>query len=574
MKEELLALRREMEKRGLDAYLVPTTDFHGSEYVNDYFKCRQYVSGFTGSAGTLLVTGDFAGLWTDGRYFLQAEKQLQGSGISLMRINQPGVLSIREYLTENLEPESTIAFDGRVVDADFGMSLETDYNIEYDMDLVGEIWKERPVLHGNEIYELPLEAVGETAESKLKRLRLAMEEKGADYHIITGLEEIAWLYNLRGSDVSHTPVFFAFALISKDEDRLYTLHSAGRSIGDRDTLPYFQFFEDIKELKQGRLLLDMKKASYTLVKSIPEEVKLLNDMDPVEAMKAVKNQTELRCTENAHIKDGLAMVQFIFWLKNNVGKIDISEISAADKLEALRRRQPGCFDLSFGTIPGYMENGAIVHYAPTADTNKRLRPEGLLLVDSGGQYEDGTTDITRTIALGSLTDEMRENYTTVLKSNLELSMAEFEQGTTGAQLDEIARKPLKARGLDFNHGTGHGVGHILSVHEGPNRISPTGGDWPILPGMITTDEPGVYKEGAYGIRLENELVCVEKEKDGALGFEPITLCPFDRDAILPEMLSEEERKYLNAYHEKVYRVLESRLETEVRSWLREQTEEL
>lgn len=572
MKEELLALRREMEKRGIDAYLVPTTDFHGSEYVNDYFKCRKYVSGFTGSAGTLLVTNDFAGLWTDGRYFLQAEKQLQGSGISLMRINQPGVLSIREYLTENLEPESTIAFDGRVVDADFGMSLETDYNIEYDMDLVGEIWKERPVLHGNEIYELPLEAVGETAESKLKRLRLAMEEKGADYHIITGLEEIAWLYNLRGSDVSHTPVFFAFSIISRDEDRLYTLYPIAKVLEGRESLPYFQFFEDIKELKKGSLLLDTKKASYTLVKSLPENVEIISDVDPVEAMKAVKNQTELRCTENAHIKDGTAMVQFIFWLKSNVGKTAISEISAADKLETLRRQQTGCFDLSFDTISGYMENGAIVHYTPTPDTDRQLRPEGLLLVDSGGQYEDGTTDITRTIALGPLTDEMREDYTTVLKSNLELSMAVFEKGITGSQLDQIARNPLRAKGLDFNHGTGHGVGHILSVHEGPNRISPTGGDWPILPGMITTDEPGVYKEGAYGIRLENELVCVEK--DGSLAFEPITLCPFDRDAILPEMLSEEERKYLNAYHEKVYRVLESRLETEVRSWLREQTEEL
>lgn len=572
MKEELLALRREMGKRGIDAYLVPTTDFHGSEYVNDYFKCRQYVSGFTGSAGTLLVTGDFAGLWTDGRYFLQAEKQLQGSGISLMRINQPGVLSIREYLAENLKPESVVAFDGRVVDADFGMSLETDYNIEYDMDLVGEIWKERPVLRGSEIYKLPPEVVGETAESKLKRLRLAMEEKGADYHIITGLEEIAWLYNLRGSDVSHTPVFFAFSIISRDEDRLYTLYPIAKVLEGRESLPYFQFFEDIKELKKGSLLLDTKKASYTLVKSLPENVEIISDVDPVEAMKAVKNQTELRCTENAHIKDGTAMVQFIFWLKSNVGKTAISEISAADKLETLRRQQTGCFDLSFDTISGYMENGAIVHYTPTPDTDRQLRPEGLLLVDSGGQYEDGTTDITRTIALGPLTDEMREDYTTVLKSNLELSMAVFEKGITGSQLDQIARNPLRAKGLDFNHGTGHGVGHILSVHEGPNRISPTGGDWPILPGMITTDEPGVYKEGAYGIRLENELVCVEK--DGSLAFEPITLCPFDRDAILPEMLSEEERKYLNAYHEKVYRVLESRLETEVRSWLREQTEEL
>ncbi len=572
MKEELLALRREMGKRGIDAYLVPTTDFHGSEYVNDYFKCRKYVSGFTGSAGTLLVTGDFAGLWTDGRYFLQAEKQLQGSGISLMRINQPGVLSIREYLAENLKPESVVAFDGRVVDADFGKSLETDYNIKFDLDLVGEIWEERPALHGNEIYELPLEAVGETAESKLKRLRLAMEEKGADYHIITGLEEIAWLYNLRGSDVSHTPVFFAFSIISRDEDRLYTLYPIAKVLEGRESLPYFQFFEDIKELKKGSLLLDTKKASYTLVKSLPENVEIISDVDPVEAMKAVKNQTELRCTENAHIKDGTAMVQFIFWLKSNVGKAAISEISAADKLETLRRQQTGCFDLSFDTISGYMENGAIVHYTPTPDTDRQLRPEGLLLVDSGGQYEDGTTDITRTIALGPLTDEMREDYTTVLKSNLELSMAVFEKGITGSQLDQIARNPLRAKGLDFNHGTGHGVGHILSVHEGPNRISPTGGDWPILPGMITTDEPGVYKEGAYGIRLENELVCVEK--DGSLAFEPITLCPFDRDAILPEMLSEEERKYLNAYHEKVYRVLESRLETEVRSWLREQTGEL
>lgn len=572
MKEELLALRREMGKRGIDAYLVPTTDFHGSEYVNDYFKCRKYVSGFTGSAGTLLVTNDFAGLWTDGRYFLQAEKQLAGSGISLMKINQPGVLSIREYLAENLKPESVVAFDGRVVDADFGKSLETDYNIKFDLDLVGEIWEERPALHGNEIYELPLEAVGETAESKLKRLRLAMEEKGADYHIITGLEEIAWLYNLRGSDVSHTPVFFAFSIISRDEDRLYTLYPIAKVLEGRESLPYFQFFEDIKELKKGSLLLDTKKASYTLVKSLPENVEIISDVDPVEAMKAVKNQTELRCTKNAHIKDGTAMVQFIFWLKSNVGKTAISEISAADKLETLRRQQTGCFDLSFDTISGYMENGAIVHYAPTPDTDRQLRPEGLLLVDSGGQYEDGTTDITRTIALGPLTDEMREDYTTVLKSNLELSMAAFEQGTTGSQLDQIARNPLRAKGLDFNHGTGHGVGHILSVHEGPNRISPTGGDWPILPGMITTDEPGVYKEGAYGIRLENELVCVEK--DGSLVFEPITLCPFDRDAILPEMLSEEERKYLNAYHEKVYRVLESRLETEVRSWLREQTEEL
>ncbi len=566
MREQLTALRREMAKRGIDAYIIPTTDFHGSEYVNEYFKCRQYVSGFTGSAGTLLVTGEWAGLWTDGRYFLQAAAQLAGSGIELMKMNHAGVPALEDWLEQNLAAGSTVGFDGRVVDLACGRRLEKTFRLKYDEDLVGEIWLTRPKLCGNRIWALPQSATGESSESKLERLRRAMAEKGADYHLITRLEEIAWLYNLRGSDVAHTPVFFAFALISRDEDRLYVLDE---SFAGRKTRPYFEVFRDLGELPPGRILLDTASVSYTLVRLLPPKVAIIDAPDPLEAMKAVKNSTEIRCSENAHLKDGLAMVNFIYWLKSNIGKIEMSEISAADYLEAARREQPGCFDLSFATISGYMENGAIVHYAPTAESNKKLAPRGFLLVDSGGQYEDGTTDITRTIALGPLTQEMKEDYTTVLKAHLALAMAVFARGTSGKELDEVARRPLWARGLDFDHGTGHGVGHILSVHEGPNRIAPRGSDWPILPGMITTDEPGVYKEGKYGIRLENELLCVESAK--LLAFRPLTLCPFDREAILPEMLTAEELAYLNSYQQAVCEILAPLLEPQAAAWLREET---
>ncbi|MFQ7736604.1 MAG: M24B family metallopeptidase, partial [Emergencia timonensis] len=496
MRQQLINLRQKMQQNQIDAYLIPTTDYHGSEYVNDYFKCRKYISGFSGSAGTLIITMGEAWLWTDGRYFLQAAKQLEGTGIDLMKMGQPDVPTISEYLEATLTREDCLGFDGRVVDCEMGRQLAEKFKVRWDIDLVGEIWTDRPTLDGSEIYAIPESVTGESASSKLSRVRRYMAEKGADYHLITKMEEIAWLFNLRGNDVANTPVFFSFALIEQERASLYVLDdSADLAIDGIEFFPYLQIFEDLRKLQKGRILLDEEIASYAITAAIPDSVEIISDSDPAELMKALKNPVEIAATKNAHIKDGVAMVNFLYWLKKTIGRVPMSEISAADYLENCRRSQKGWFDLSFGTISGYAGNGAIIHYDPTPETDKELRPEGFLLVDSGGQYEDGTTDITRTIALGPITDVMKAHYTAVLRCNIDLAMAKFSAGTTGAQLDEIARKPLKDMGLDYNHGTGHGVGHILSCHEGPQIISPKGTRCPLYPGMITSDEPGVYIEG-------------------------------------------------------------------------------
>lgn len=571
MRQQLINLRQKMQQNQIDAYLIPTTDYHGSEYVNDYFKCRKYISGFSGSAGTLVITMGEAWLWTDGRYFLQAAKQLEGTGIGLMKMGQPDVLTIPEYLETTLTSEDCLGFDGRVVDCEMGRQLAEKFKVRWDIDLVGEIWADRPALDGSEIYAIPESVTGESASSKLSRVRRYMAEKGADYHLITKMEEIAWLFNLRGNDVANTPVFFSFALIEQERASLYVLDdSADLAIDGIEFFPYLQIFENLGKLQKGRILLDEEIASYAITAAIPDSVEIISDSDPAELMKALKNPVEIAATKNAHIKDGVAMVNFLYWLKKTIGKIPMSEISAADYLENCRRSQKGWFDLSFGTISGYAGNGAIIHYDPTPETNKELRPEGFLLVDSGGQYEDGTTDITRTIALGPITDVMKEHYTAVLRCNIDLATAKFSAGTTGAQLDEIARKPLKDMGLDYGHGTGHGVGHILSCHEGPQIISPKGTRCPLYPGMITSDEPGVYIEGKYGIRLENELLCVELS-DVSYAFETITLCPFDREAILPDRLTDEELEYLNNYHQKVQETLTPLVSKEIAEWLAEQT---
>lgn len=600
MRQQLINLRKKMKERGIDACLIPTTDYHGSEYVNDYFKCRKYISGFSGSAGTLVITMEEAWLWTDGRYFLQAAKQLADTGIGLMKMGQPGVPTISEYLEAVLTADSCLGFDGRVVDCNTGRQLAERFKLQHDIDLVGEIWEDRPPLRSSDIYPIPESVTGEPAASKLSRIRQYMAEKGADYHLITKMEEIAWIFNLRGNDVTNTPVFFSFALIEQACARLYVLDDRFHSDLDGvEVFPYLQVFDDLRKLARGRILLDEEIASYAIAAAIPDSVEIVNGSDPAELMKALKNPTEIASTKNAHIKDGAAMVEFLYWLKKNIGKMPISEISAADYLENRRRNQEGCFDLSFGTISGYAANGAIIHYDPTPETNKVLQPEGFLLVDSGGQYEDGTTDITRTIVLGRLTDTMKEHYTAVLRCNIDLATARFNAGTTGAELDEIARKPLHDIGLDYGHGTGHGVGHILSVHEGPQIISPKGTRCPFYPGMITSDEPGVYIEGEYGIRLENELLCIEADagqddilskeprdlhdricagtpqlqldRSSSYAFETITLCPFDREAILTEKLTDEELAYLNDYHQTVRETLQPLLSGEVAEWLSEQT---
>lgn len=573
MKKEITALRSEMKNHGIDVYLVPTTDFHGSEYINDYFKCREFLSGFNGSAGTLVVTQNEARLWTDGRYFLQAEAQLAGSGIELMKMGEPDVPTIEEYLTNTVKTSDCVGFDGRVIDTTFGKMLADTYKISYETDLTDLIWKDRPSILPSEIYALPESVTGESSSSKLMRIRKCMADAGADYHLVTSLDDIAWIYNLRGDDVENTPVFYAYTLISKDDARLYIMDKKLSDIETAEILPYDKILEDIAALNKGTILIDAEKVNYTILKTIPDDVEIINQPNPSELMKAIKNTDEIRSTRNAHLKDGIAMVNFIYWLKKNIGKIPMSEISVADYLQKCREAQDGFRDLSFETISGYASNGAIIHYAPTPETDAKLKPEGFLLVDSGGQYNDGTTDITRTIVLGPLTEEMKVHYTTVLRCHIKLSMAEFNKETLCIDLDKITREPLNKIGHNYNHGTGHGVGHLLSVHEGPQWISPRGKDVSLYPGMITSNEPGLYLEGKYGIRIETEILCKEKEP-GIYNFETLTLCPYDREAINADALTSDEKSWLNAYHKDVYDKLSPYLEENVSTWLKEVTAEI
>ena len=571
MRRQLETLRKIMGDKNIDAYIIPTTDFHGSEYVNDYFKCREFVSGFTGSAGTLAVTGAEAALWTDGRYFVQAEAELEGSGIRLMREGEVGTPGIVEWLEQNLMAGSqnptknghnpktaTVGFDGRVVSAKMGAELAEKFRIKHEIDLIGEIWAERPELRGSEIYALPGVVTGESPVSKLSRLRCELQKAGADSHLITSLEEIAWLFNLRASDVMHTPVFYAFALIEQERARVYLLNhskNVAELFGENvETRPYMAIFDDLKALKSGSIMLDENNVSFGLSAALPAGILRINREDPAMLMKAVKNPAEIACTRQAHLRDGAAVTRFISWLKENAGKQEITEISAAERLWQERKKE-GAYDLSFDTIAGYGAHGAIIHYEATPATNVKLKPEGFLLVDSGGQYEDGTTDITRTIALGELTEEMKRCYTAVLKAHIALATAVFDVETTGADLDLLAREEIRKIGLDYKHGTGHGVGHMLSVHEGPASISPRGANTHVLPGMIMSNEPGVYLENKFGIRLENEILCVDLG-GGKYGFETISLCPFEEEAIITEMLTKKEKAWLNEYHANVYRKVE------------------
>ena len=607
MRKELIALREAMANYDIDMYIVPTGDFHGSEYLHDYFKTRRFVSGFTGSAGTLVVTKDEARLWTDGRYFLQAAMELEDSGIDLMKDKEPGVPDIKDYVKDKLSSmggHPILGFNGKTLPYEAGeeyaeIASNAGGEIASDYDLVGEIWSDRPPLTGNPVWQLPLTSAGLPYETKIQQVRDLMKKAGADYHLITTLDDNAWLYNLRGSDVAHTPVFFSYSLITPTETILYIFDD----VCPKEAIPegvtvksYFQGPDilsvclDVEMIPEGStLLIDGKTVPYTIVNIVPEKVKLMtSDVIPSSRLKAIKNEVEIESTKEAHINDGVAMVNFIYWLKKSIGKEEITEISASDYLEAQRRALPGFLDLSFDTIAGYMEHGAIVHYSATPETNATLRPEGFLLIDSGGQYETGTTDITRTIALGPLTEKMKESYTAVLRGHLDLAMARFPDGTRGIDLNKLATSPLDEYGIGYNHGTGHGVGHVLCVHEGPNRINNISEE-PIIPGMITSDEPGYYPEGEFGVRIENEILCAPgipgsctcadrgmdapecsgncPPEEMCYRFEMLTCCPYERDAIVASMLTSEERVYLNDYHAWVYESLAPRLSAEVKEWL-------
>lgn len=590
MKRELELLRVKMKETGVDACLIPTSDFHGSEYVGDYFKCREYISGFTGSAGTLVVTLDEAGLWTDGRYFLQAAKQLSGSGITLMRERQPGVPSIEEYLKTTLKKGETLGFDGRCIMAEYADTLITQLNalgvaVRTDIDLPGAVWEKRPPLSAQAVWPLPVEYAGESSESKIKRVREFLSEKKAQYLLLTSLEDIAWLLNMRGNDVESTPVILSYLLLGQQEIIWYVqeecLSEKIKILLEMQGIknaPYAQIYEDVKKLpEEASVYYDKTAVNTALVSALPDKVKKIEGVNPTLLFKAKKNPVEVENERKAHIKDGVAVTKFIYWLKKNVGKQKVTECAAAAKLEEFRMAQENYIEPSFAPIIAYKEHGAIVHYSATKESDAEIQPESFVLADTGGHYLEGTTDITRTIALGTLTQEEKEMYTTVLKGHIQLETACFLQGCSGQSLDILARTPLWEKGFDYNHGTGHGVGYLLSVHEGPNsfryRPSVNGRNDCILEeGMIISDEPGIYLEGKFGIRLENMIVCqkdVENEYGSFLCFDSLTLVPFDLSAIILEELSTKERRWLEQYHKKVFETISPYLTEEETEWLKE-----
>lgn len=595
IQERLEALRRQMQKRKIDIYVVPTADFHESEYVGEHFKARRFITGFTGSAGTAVITLTEAGLWTDGRYFVQAEKQLAGSTVTLYRMGEEGVPKVDEFIGEKLPEGGCLGFDGRVVNGAWGgrlnrLASEKHASLHVDEDLIDLIWEERPALPKEPLFLLEEIYSGKSTADKIADVREAMKKEGANVHILTSLYDIAWLLNIRGGDIDYVPVVLSYLVLTERECVWFLQEEvvdgkirAYLDENDITTKPYQGIYEHVAGLPaDASVLLDKNTVNYRIVSSLRPEIKVIDRPNPTEWMKAVKNQTEVDNTRKAHVKDGVAFTKFMYWLKTNIGKIPMTEISASDYLEEKRREQEHFIELSFDTICAYGPNAAMMHYAATPETDTELKPEGFLLVDSGGHYLEGTTDITRTMALGPVTDEMKLHFTTVCRSNLNLAHAKFLYGCTGLNLDILARGPLWELGLDYKCGTGHGVGYVLNVHEGPNgfrwRVVPERHDNGVLEeGMITTDEPGVYLEGKYGIRTENELVCRKAEKNEYgqfMEFENITYAPIDLDAIEPALMSGREKKMLNDYHKMVYETLSPYMTAEENEWLKVYTREI
>lgn len=592
IQERLKALREEMKKRNIDIYVVPTSDFHESEYVGEHFKARKFITGFTGSAGTAVITLTEAGLWTDGRYFVQAENQLKGSTVTLYRMGEEGVPKVDEFIGEKLPEGGCLGFDGRVVNGTWGRKLEKiasgkQASLQVSEDLIDLIWSDRPALSKKPLFLLEEKYTGKSTKEKMADLRKAMKDEGANVHILTSLYDIAWLLNIRGSDIESVPVVLSYLVLTEEECLWFLQEEIVtpeiRSYLEENkitTKPYDAVYEYVPQLPADSVvLMDGGAVNYRISSSLDKKIKVVDKPNPTELMKAIKNKTEVDNTRMAHVKDGVAFTKFMYWLKTNIGKIPMTEISASDYLEARRREQDNFIELSFETICAYGANAAMMHYAATPETDTELKPEGFLLVDSGGHYFEGTTDITRTMALGPITDEMRLHFTAVCRSNLNLANAKFLYGCTGLNLDILSRGPLWEMGIDYKCGTGHGVGYVLNVHEGPNgfrwRVVPERHDDGTLEeGMITTDEPGVYLEGKYGIRTENELVCHKAEKNEYgqfMCFENITYAPIDLDAIDSELMTGREKKLLNDYHKMVYETLSPYMTEEENEWLKHYT---
>lgn len=591
IQERLQNLRAKMQENGMQAYIIPTSDFHETEYVSDYFACRKYMSGFTGSAGTLVVLTDQAGLWTDGRYFIQAQAQLQDTGIALMKMGQPETPSIEDYICQNLSKGSKVGFDGRVINYMDYKRYHAIFNshqidIVANLDLVNEIWQDRPALPATKTFHYALRYAGVSMEDKLAQVRQAMTREGCASFIITKIDEIAWLFNIRAHDIPHFPVALAYATIEKEKATLYIdasrLDDESKALFEQSQIsvkPYNSIYEDVCSL-QGPVLVDPHFVNSRLALLVQE--KLVEAVDPIVLMKAQKNVTEIENTKWAHIKDGVACTKFMYWLKKNVKSQEITECSAQDQLQQYRKEQENYLEDSFNTICAYKEHAAMMHYSSTPETDVTLKPEGMLLVDSGGQYLEGTTDITRTFVLGEISEEEKHWFTLAMRSHIRLAKAHFLYGCRGLNLDILARGPLWDEDMDYQCGTGHGVGHLSNVHEAPNgfrwRIVPERNDSCVLEeGMIQSDEPGVYKEGEFGIRHENELLVVKGTNNfygQFMHFEPLTFVPFDLDGIDRSKMTQDEIEWLNAYHAQVYDTLHPYLNDEEKDWLKNATRAL
>lgn len=589
VKDRLCKLREKMKEAGINCYLIPTSDYHDSEYVSGFFKVRHYFSGFTGSAGTLIVNQEEAALFTDGRYFIQAQNELSGSGIKLMKAGEEGVPTISQYLEQSLKEGETLGFDGKVVMADDADEYEAILKkkkgrLIWEKDLAQEIWLERPPLVHHPAFLLAECYSGESTASKIARVREKMKEEEASMHILTTLDDIAWLFNIRGNDVESCPVAFAFCVVTMEQVLLFAkegVEEGGEVSGylaenNISMLSYYDFYSYVSKIRGQKVLLCKARISCFLSRKLSEDVTVIDRPNPTTLMKAVKNQTEMENLRKAHLKDGIAVTRFMYWLKKNVGKQPMTEISAAEYIEQLRKENEHFIEPSFATICAYGANGAIVHYSATPENCAQIKPEGLLMVDSGGHYLEGSTDITRTFALGPLSEEMKRHFTLVLRAMLNLKNSRFLYGCRGINLDIRAREIFWEQGLDYKHGTGHGVGYLLNVHEGPNGFR-----WKLMPdyqenavlkeGMVTTDEPGIYIEGSHGVRIENELLCRKGEMNAYgqfMYFEDLTYVPIDLDAVELSLLEEKDKERLNSYHKEVYEKLAPYFEGEELKWLK------
>lgn len=591
IRDRLMALRELMREKGIDYYMIPTADFHNSEYVNGYFKVREYFCNFSGSNGTLLVWQSGAGLWTDGRYFIQARRELEGTEVELFRMFDEGVPTMEEFLKEHMTDGQTFGFDGRVLSMlecrRYEKALaEKNIRFAYGQDLAEELWADRPDFPAGRVWVLEESVAGKSVEEKLADTRDKIKKEGAEGLFLTKLDDIMWLFNIRGCDVECNPVAMSYALVMEDKAVLFIQDKAleertRKYLADHgiQTEEYHDTAAYIKEMKAGsKILLDKRYCSYMLYKLLCGKHTIVEKKNPTEALKAVKNPVELARMKEIYLKDSVAVTKFICWLKNNIGRQEITEIDAADYLEKLRRQIPEFVDLSFPTIAGYNENAAMMHYEATPENHAVLKPEGMLLVDSGGQYLGGTTDVTRTIVLGHISDEIKLHYTMVTAGMLKLTHARWLYGCSGRNLDILARQPIWELGLDYKCGTGHGVGYILNVHEGPQslrwRFSETADETVFEEGMDITNEPGIYIEGSHGIRIENVMVArndVKNEYGQFMHFDTLTWVPIDMDGIEEGYLTEEVRTYLYEYQRQVFEKISPYLNEEEKIWLRRET---